>query len=217
MEANSNGGQVLNLSGKSVPRESVRASQGNSNGDRLKSSGSTNLLNKNQHFDLLSAYGNDVNAAMAAVQAAAASNGGIDIATAAANLNAIAHLNQLAANPKLAAMFQLQQQQLINPTGIMPLAPPSSSTGQNSMAQSGSSSSLSQIPGAASLSAASSSMNKSNHTRYQQLLSVIDEMGKDLRTTYMGNKNSIERLKRGITSAKILVKDCQMECERNTK
>ena len=42
-------------------------------------------------------------------------------------------------------------------------------------------------------------------------------MGKDLRTTYLGNKNSTERLKRGIASARILVKDCQMECDRNTK
>ena len=45
----------------------------------------------------------------------------------------------------------------------------------------------------------------------------LDEMGKDLRTTYLGNKNSTERLKRGIASARILVKDCQMECDRNTK
>ena len=46
---------------------------------------------------------------------------------------------------------------------------------------------------------------------------IKDEMGKDLRTTYLGNKNSTERLKRGIASARILVKDCQMECDRNTK
>ena len=58
---------------------------------------------------------------------------------------------------------------------------------------------------------------KPGHTRYQQLLSIIDEMGKDLRTTYLQNKNSTERLKRGIASARILVKDCQLECERNTK
>ena len=62
-----------------------------------------------------------------------------------------------------------------------------------------------------------SNSNKSNFTRYQQLLSVIEEMGKDLRTTYLGNKNSTEKLKRGIASARILVKDCQMECDRNTK
>ncbi len=56
---------------------------------------------------------------------------------------------------------------------------------------------------------------KPNQTRYQQLMYVIDEMGKDIRTTYMGNKNSVERLKRGIASARILVKDCMLECERN--
>ena len=58
---------------------------------------------------------------------------------------------------------------------------------------------------------------KPNQTRYQQLLSVIEEMGKDIRTTYMSNKNSTERLKRSIASARILVKDCLLECERNTK
>lgn len=62
-----------------------------------------------------------------------------------------------------------------------------------------------------------SSSSKPNHTRYQQLLSIIDEMGKDIRTTYLSNKNSTERLKRGIASARILIKDCQLECERNTK
>lgn len=58
---------------------------------------------------------------------------------------------------------------------------------------------------------------KPNQTKYQQLLSVIEDMSKDIRTTYMGNKNSTERLKRGIASARILVKDCLLECERNTK
>ena len=62
-----------------------------------------------------------------------------------------------------------------------------------------------------------SNNTKLNPNRYQQLLGIIDEMGKDIRTTYSGNKNSIERLKRSIASARILVKDCQLECERNTK
>jgi hypothetical protein len=71
--------------------------------------------------------------------------------------------------------------------------------------------------GIASFVAPSLPQMKPNQTRYQQLLSVIDEMGKDIRTTYMSNKNSTERLKRSIASARILVKDCLLECERNTK
>ena len=71
--------------------------------------------------------------------------------------------------------------------------------------------------GIASFVAPSPLQMKPNQTRYQQLLSVIDEMGKDIRTTYMSNKNSTERLKRSIASARILVKDCLLECERNTK
>merc|ERR1712129_196440 len=58
-----------------------------------------------------------------------------------------------------------------------------------------------------------SSSSKPNHTRYQQLLSIIDEMGKDIRTTYLSNKNSTERLKRGIASARILIKDCQLNAK----
>ena len=58
---------------------------------------------------------------------------------------------------------------------------------------------------------------QSSGARYQQLLSIIDEIGKDIRPVYMGNKNSVERLKRAIASARVLVKDCQIECERNTK
>ena len=58
---------------------------------------------------------------------------------------------------------------------------------------------------------------QSSGARYQQLLSIIDEIGKDIRPVYMGNKNSVERLKRAIASARVLVKDCQIECDRNTK
>ena len=71
--------------------------------------------------------------------------------------------------------------------------------------------------GVATFVAPSPIQMKPNQTRYQQLLSVIEEMGKDIRTTYMSNKNSTERLKRSIASARILVKDCLLECERNTK
>lgn len=51
-------------------------------------------------------------------------------------------------------------------------------------------------------------------SKYVQLLAVIEEMGKDIRPTYAGSKTSTERLKRGIVQARILVRECLMECER---
>ena len=53
-----------------------------------------------------------------------------------------------------------------------------------------------------------------SQSKYIQLLSVIEEMGKDIRPTYAGSKTSTERLKRGIVQARILVRECLMECER---
>ena len=52
-------------------------------------------------------------------------------------------------------------------------------------------------------------------TKYVQLLNVIEEMGKDIKPTYAGNKNSAERLRRAIASARVLVRECQLECDRN--
>jgi hypothetical protein len=54
-------------------------------------------------------------------------------------------------------------------------------------------------------------------TKYVQLLNVIEEMGKDIKPTYAGNKNSAERLRRAIASARILVRECQLECDRNSR
>ncbi|XP_075231499.1 cyclin-dependent kinase 2-associated protein 2-like [Lycorma delicatula] len=54
-------------------------------------------------------------------------------------------------------------------------------------------------------------------TKYAQLLSVIEEMGKDIRPTYAGSKSSTERLKRGIVHARILVRECLMETERSAQ
>lgn len=51
-------------------------------------------------------------------------------------------------------------------------------------------------------------------SKYAQLLSVIEDMGKDIRPTYSGSRTSAERLKRGIVHARILVRECLMECER---
>ena len=51
-----------------------------------------------------------------------------------------------------------------------------------------------------------------NASKYSQLLAVIEEIGKDIRPTYAGNKSSAERLKRGIVHARILVREVNIEC-----
>jgi hypothetical protein len=56
-----------------------------------------------------------------------------------------------------------------------------------------------------------------HQSKYAQLLNVIEEMGKDIKPTYAGNKNSAERLRRAIASARILVRECQLECDRNSR
>ncbi|VDN37064.1 unnamed protein product [Gongylonema pulchrum] len=45
-------------------------------------------------------------------------------------------------------------------------------------------------------------------SKYNQLLNIIEELGKDIRPTYTGNKLSSERLKRNIIHARILVREC---------
>ena len=57
----------------------------------------------------------------------------------------------------------------------------------------------------------------SSVSKYGQLLAVIEDMGKDIRPTYSGSKSSAERLKRGIVHARILVRECLMECERSAR
>lgn len=54
-------------------------------------------------------------------------------------------------------------------------------------------------------------------TKYSQLLSIIEEMSKDIKPTYAGNKTSAERLRRAIASARILVRELQIECDRNSR
>ena len=56
-----------------------------------------------------------------------------------------------------------------------------------------------------------------SQSKYGQLLSVIEELGKDIRPTYAGSKVSSEKLKRGIVHARILVRECLMECERSAR
>uniref|UniRef100_A0A2R5LAB2 Putative cyclin-dependent kinase 2-associated protein n=1 Tax=Ornithodoros turicata TaxID=34597 RepID=A0A2R5LAB2_9ACAR len=54
-------------------------------------------------------------------------------------------------------------------------------------------------------------------SKYTQLLAVIEELGRDIRPTYAGSRSSAERLKRGIVHARILVRECLMETERNAR
>ncbi|XP_078316821.1 SH2 domain-containing protein 4B-like isoform X3 [Crassostrea virginica] len=56
-----------------------------------------------------------------------------------------------------------------------------------------------------------------SQSKYTQLLAVIEDMGRDIRPTYAGSKTSVERLKRGIVHASILVRECLMECERSAR
>ncbi|KAI6173864.1 Cyclin-dependent kinase 2-associated protein 2 [Aphelenchoides besseyi] len=54
-------------------------------------------------------------------------------------------------------------------------------------------------------------------SKYNQLLAVIEEMGKDVRPSYTGNRNCAERLKRTIIHARVLVRECLHEIERNSR
>ncbi|BFZ03440.1 hypothetical protein BsWGS_06479 [Bradybaena similaris] len=56
-----------------------------------------------------------------------------------------------------------------------------------------------------------------HQSKYASLLAVIEDMDKDIRPTYAGNRGSTERLKRSIVHARILVRECLMECERSAR
>jgi hypothetical protein len=70
-----------------------------------------------------------------------------------------------------------------------------------------------------------------NASKYNQLLALIEELGKllipvliksvdlgkDIRPTYTGNRNSSERLKRGIIHARVLVRECLHEVDKNSR
>lgn len=53
-----------------------------------------------------------------------------------------------------------------------------------------------------------------NPSKYTALLTVIEELGRDVRPTYAGNKLAAERLKRGIVHARVLARECMSECDR---
>ncbi|CRK94991.1 CLUMA_CG008478, isoform A [Clunio marinus] len=63
-------------------------------------------------------------------------------------------------------------------------------------------------------SSSPASSSTSNLSKYSQLLLVLEEMGKDIRPTYSGSRSSAERLKRTIVHARILVRECLLETER---
>ena len=56
-----------------------------------------------------------------------------------------------------------------------------------------------------------------HQSKYTSLLAVIEDMCRDIRPTYSGNRTSTERLKRSIVHARILVRECLMECERSAR
>ena len=170
MDQNLNGGQALNLSSKGSGMQQ-RVNSANSSNNERKSSSFKNQ--QPQHnFDVLAPFGGDLNAAVAAIAAASAAGSGQNdvaaLASAAANFSALA---QLTSNPKLAAMLQLQQQQFMNqslPSLAPPLPPPINHSSTALAIQPSS-----NIP--INNSIGQNNINKTNYTRYQQLLSVIGE------------------------------------------
>merc|ERR1719319_472375 len=105
------------------------------------------------------------------------------------------------------------------PTGSgTPQRPPSAATPTSSLtaavAGSVTNNSSSTLPFVTSNGAA---LDPASQTKYQQLLSVIEEMSKDIRPCYAGSKSSAERLKRGIVYARILVRECLVEAERSAR
>ena len=50
-------------------------------------------------------------------------------------------------------------------------------------------------------------------SKYDQLLATLQEIDKDIRPSYAGSKTSLERLRRSITQARILVKEALTEAD----
>ncbi|XP_058014317.1 cyclin-dependent kinase 2-associated protein 1 isoform X3 [Ahaetulla prasina] len=66
-----------------------------------------------------------------------------------------------------------------------------------------------------------SGSNQVPQSKYAELLTIIEELGKEIRPTYAGSKSAMERLKRGkslgIIHARGLVRECLAETERNAR
>ncbi|XP_028640105.1 cyclin-dependent kinase 2-associated protein 1-like [Grammomys surdaster] len=54
-------------------------------------------------------------------------------------------------------------------------------------------------------------------SKYAELLTIIKELGKEIRPTYAGSKSALERLKGGIINARSLVRECLAEMECNAR
>lgn len=52
---------------------------------------------------------------------------------------------------------------------------------------------------------------------YGKLLSIIEELGRDIRLSYAGSRSAAERLKNGIQQARIAVRDCLHETQHNAQ
>ncbi|KAM3831217.1 cyclin-dependent kinase 2-associated protein 1-like [Vipera latastei] len=59
--------------------------------------------------------------------------------------------------------------------------------------------------------------NQVPQSKYAELLTIIEELGKEIRPTYAGSKSAMERLKGGIIHARGLVRECLAETERNAR
>jgi len=137
-------------------------------------------------------------AAQAQAQAAAASNAA-NVAAAAVSVNhaAAAHSSRQATPPATPVAASL---------ATTPKAS-ASSTRTPTPTQNG----------VTAQASSANSLDPQSQSKYQHLLSVIEEMSKDIRPTYAGSKSSAERLKRGIVYARILVRECLLEAEKSAR
>uniref|UniRef100_A0A8C2M4I2 Cyclin-dependent kinase 2-associated protein 1 n=1 Tax=Cricetulus griseus TaxID=10029 RepID=A0A8C2M4I2_CRIGR len=55
------------------------------------------------------------------------------------------------------------------------------------------------------------------HSKYTELLAIIEELGEEIRPTYAGSKTTMERLKQGIIHARSLVREYLAEMEGNAR
>lgn len=72
-------------------------------------------------------------------------------------------------------------------------------------------------PGYAQVPAGPGYIKDNPKHKYIQLLQVLDEMSKEVRPSYAGNKISSDRFKRGIAQARILLRECMLEHSPNTQ
>ena len=64
--------------------------------------------------------------------------------------------------------------------------------------------------------ASDNSSGIANQSKYNHILSVLQDMEKDIRPSYAGSKSSIERLKRGIVQSRLMIRETLAEIERES-